>query len=52
MAEFRSFGGLREYASLQLSVRQLFDHECHLNRREKLKKNDSAALTKWCQPAT
>jgi putative transposase len=51
MSKFRSFESLQRFVSTHSSVHNHFSHERHLNRREILKENRSAALAEWRQLA-
>ncbi len=51
MAKFRNIKTLQKFASTHASVRNHFNVERHLNRRDVFKQNRSAALAGWRQLA-
>jgi len=51
MAKFRNIKTLQKFASTHASVRNHFNLERHLNRRDVFKRNRSAALAQWRQLA-
>lgn len=51
MSKFRDIKTLQKFASAHASIRNHFNLDRHLNRRETFKQNRSAALAKWRQMA-
>jgi putative transposase len=51
MAKFRSAKSLQKSASIHSSVHNHFNQDRHLNRRDILRQNRSAALAEWRQLA-
>ena len=51
MARLRNIKTLQKFASVHASIINHFNHVRHLNRREILKQNRSAALAEWRQLA-
>ena len=51
MAKFRDVKTLQKFASVHASIRNHFNLERHLNRRDKFKQDRAAALAKWRQLA-
>ncbi len=50
MAKFRGIKTLRKFASVHASIRDHFNQDRHLNRRDIFKHNRAAALAEWCEP--
>jgi putative transposase len=51
MAKFRDIKTLQKFASAHASIRNHFNHDRHLNRRDIFKQNRSAAMAEWRQLA-
>ena len=49
MAKFRDVKILQKFATGDASIRNQFNHERHLNRRDIFKQARTAALAEWCQ---
>ncbi len=49
MAKFRDVKTLHKFASVHASLRNHFNQDRHLNRRDIFKQNRSAALAEWRQ---
>jgi putative transposase len=52
MARFRSTGSLQKFASIHSSIRNHFNQERHIHRRQDFKLSRRAALAEWRQLAT
>lgn len=51
MARFRETKTLQKFVAVHASIHNHFNHERHLNRRDKFKRNRTTALTEWRQLA-
>ncbi len=51
MARFKDIETLQKFAAAHASIRNHFNHDRHLNRRDAFKENRAAALVEWRQPA-
>ena len=51
MAKFRDVKILQKFAAAQASIHNHFNQDRHLNRRDIIKQNRSAALAEWRQLA-
>ena len=51
MSRFRDIKILQKFAAAPASIHNHFNQDRHLNRREIVKQNRSAALAEWCQLA-
>jgi putative transposase len=51
MAKFRGIKTLQKFAAVHASIHNHFNHDRHLNCRDILKQNRSAALAEWRQLA-
>ena len=51
MAGFRDIKTLQKFAAAHASIRNHFNHDRHLNRRDIFKHNRAAAMAEWCQLA-
>jgi putative transposase len=52
MAKFRSAKSLQKFATIHVTIHNLFNQEWHLFKRENFKLNRSAALAEWRPLAT
>ncbi len=51
MVRFRDIRTLQKFSSVHASIRNHFNHQRHLNRRDIFKQARAAALAEWCQLA-
>ena len=51
MAKFRDIKTLQKFAAVHASIRNHFNQDRHLNRRDIFKQNRSVALAEWYQLA-
>jgi putative transposase len=51
MARFKDIETLQKFAAAHASIRNHFNHDRHLNRRDAFKENRAAALVEWRQLA-
>ncbi len=51
MAKFRDVKTLQKFAAVPVSIHNHFNQDRHLNRRDIVRRNRSAALAEWRQPA-